>query len=365
MMPFKRPTLQDIDAQIQRDMDTRIQGAEGRLRRAVLTVLGRVYAGATHGLHGFQSHMAKQLFVQSAEDEFLLQHASLYNITRAPAAAAWGHVTLTGDTGSVIPTGTALQTDDGTQYTTTGSVTIAPSGTVDAPVAAVKRGSGGNLTAGTQLLLLSPIAGVKSRAVAAADGINNGADDEDLEVLRARVRARIAQPPHGGAGFDYVTWMMDSKSHGLNVTRAWVYPREMGIGTITCRFMMDDDRPDGLPTSKDTATMASFLDTVRPLTATEVFVPAPIAQPVTFTIAGFVTDHGADNKPAQAAVTAELKDLIRRSAVPGGGLLLSHMREAISIASGEYDHRLISPAADVTTTTGYIITFGGITWSTK
>ena len=61
MMPFKRPTLQDIDAQIQRDMDTRIQGAEGRLRRAVLTVLGRIYAGATHGLHGFQSHMAKQL----------------------------------------------------------------------------------------------------------------------------------------------------------------------------------------------------------------------------------------------------------------------------------------------------------------
>ena len=363
MMSFKRPTLEELDNQIQRDMDTRIDGADGRLRRSVLTVLGRIFAGATHGLHGFQSYMASQLFVQSAEDEFLLQHASLYSIARAPAATASGNVTLTGDTGSVIPTGTEMQTDDGTQYITTADATIAPTGTVDVPVAAVASGSAGDMDAGTQLSFLSPVSGVQSRAVVATDGINDGADDEDLEALRARVRTRIAQPPHGGAGFDYVTWMMDTQGHGLNVTRAWVYPHEIGIGTVTCRFMMDDDRPDGLPTSTDIATIADFIESARPVTATEIVVAAPIAQPLSFEVTGFVTEDGIENTVAQAAVAAELQDLICRSCVPGGTLLLSHIREAISIASGEYDHHLVAPAADVTTTTGYIITFGSITWS--
>jgi uncharacterized phage protein gp47/JayE len=65
----------------------------------------------------------------------------------------------------------------------------------------------------------------------------------------------------------------------------------------------------------------------------------------------------------QAAVAAELADLLRREAEPGGTILVSHLREAISIAVGETNHVLSSPAADVTHATGQIATLGTITWS--
>jgi uncharacterized phage protein gp47/JayE len=45
-----------------------------------------------------------------------------------------------------------------------------------------------------------------------------------------------------------------------------------------------------------------------------------------------------------------------------GTLLISRMREAISIAAGEFDHVLISPTANVSVTAGNIITMGTVTW---
>ncbi len=69
-----------------------------------------------------------------------------------------------------------------------------------------------------------------------------------------------------------------------------------------------------------------------------------------------------DARRPVAAVAASLADLIRRQAEPGGTLLISHIREAISTAAGEHDHELISPAADVTHATGHIAVMGRITW---
>ena len=87
-------------------------------------------------------------------------------------------------------------------------------------------------------------------------------------------------------------------------------------------------------------------------------VVAPTAVPLNFTIA--VTPNTAAVK---AAVEAELRDLIRREAVPGGTLLLSHIREAISLAAGETNYTMTAPSADVALTLGQLTTFGAITWA--
>ena len=50
---------------------------------------------------------------------------------------------------------------------------------------------------------------------------------------------------------------------------------------------------------------------------------------------------------AAAAVRAELVDLFRRAAVPGGVFRRSWITEAVSLAAGEEDHRLIEPAEDI------------------
>jgi len=65
----------------------------------------------------------------------------------------------------------------------------------------------------------------------------------------------------------------------------------------------------------------------------------------------------------QAAVEASLRDLIAREAEPGGTLLISRIREAISIAAGESDHVLTSPTTNQTAAAGEIFTMGAIAWA--
>jgi uncharacterized phage protein gp47/JayE len=87
-------------------------------------------------------------------------------------------------------------------------------------------------------------------------------------------------------------------------------------------------------------------------------VLAPTAVPLNFTISGLLPATSA----VQAAVVAELQDLLLREAVPGGTLLLSHIRAAISAAAGEDDFVLTAPTANVVHTIGNMAILGTVTW---
>jgi uncharacterized phage protein gp47/JayE len=164
--------------------------------------------------------------------------------------------------------------------------------------------------------------------------------------------ARIQQPPHGGADYDYVNWALEV----AGVTRAWVYPMELGLGTVTVRFVRDNDASI-IPDAGEVAAVYDYIEARRPVTA-DLTVLAPVAVPLNFSIA--VTPNTAAVK---AAVETELRDLLLREAEPAGTILLSHIREAISLAAGESNYTMTSPNADVTNTTGSMTTFGAITWS--
>lgn len=360
-MPFQRPTLSDLQTQIASDIESRLPGADSQLRRSFLGVLSRAIAGALHGLYGFLAWIALQLFPDTAEEVFLDRWAGIWGVTRKPAWPAAGTVTFTGTNGSVIPTGTDLQRGDGALFQTQGEGTIV-GGTVDVSVLAVEPGSVGNADVGTTINLVAPIAGVQSAGTVADDGAGGGltlgSDEETDASLRARLLLRIQNPPHGGARHDYVGWALDTDVHGLDVTRAWDYPLELGLGTVTVRFMMDDAYADGIPLAADVTALQAYIDLVRPVTAA-VTVAAPVAVAIVFEISGL----DPATQTVKDAIEAELKDLIRREAEPGGTLLVSHIREAISIAAGETDHALVAPAADVVSATGDISTFGSITWS--
>ncbi len=70
-----------------------------------------------------------------------------------------------------------------------------------------------------------------------------------------------------------------------------------------------------------------------------------------------------DTMAVRVAVQAQLADLHDREAGLGETLLLTHIAEAISRATGETDHVLISPTANVTAAANQLLTFGGILWS--
>lgn len=352
-MPYQRPTLTDLIDLSETDIEARLPGADARMRRSNLNVLARVLAGGEHGLYGFIDWASKQILPDTAEAEVLDRHANVWGVIRTAASFASGNVTFAGTDGVVIPAATKLKRSDGSEYTTSSEVTIA-SGAATAVVTADTQGSAGNADAAGAISLISPIAGVTTQATVAAGGLTGGADAETDASLRARVLTRIQQPPHGGAGFDYVTWALEQPG----VTRAWVYPQELGLGTVSVRFMMDDTYVDGIPLAADVTALQTAIDLVRPVTA-DVTVVAPVAVPLNITTLSLTPSSST----VQAAVEAEIADLILRAAEPGTTIKISHIREAVSIAAGETDHALTDPSADITHTTGQIAVVGTYPWS--
>jgi uncharacterized phage protein gp47/JayE len=353
-MPFARPSLTEIIDRVIADISNRITGVDSAvLRRSLLGILGRAEAGTAHLLYGYIDWVAKQVIPDTAESEFLERWSAIWDIQRKPAEFAAGSATFTGSVGSIIPDGTIVQRQDGAQYTVLADVTFV-TGTATVSVQALVAGEDANQDAGARLTLLSPIAGVQAAGTVAAGGIVNGTDVESDDRLRERLLQRIQNPPQGGSAADYVTWGLQVPG----VTRVWVYPMQMGPGTVTVLFATDDD-PDGIiPGPAKVAEVQAHIDAVRPVTA-EVFVAAPIAAPINPSIA-----IRPNTPTVQAAVVAELEDLIVRDAVPAGKILISRMREAVSIAAGEDNNEFISPNADVTNATGHISTLGTVTFST-
>jgi uncharacterized phage protein gp47/JayE len=349
-LPLPRPTLATLIDQAQADFNAAIAGADSRLRFGFLDTMARVQAASTHVQYGWLQWLVLQAFIRTAEAEYLDREADDYGLSRQAATAASGTMTVTGSTGSAIPVNSRLQRTDGLQYRVTAS-TVISAGTAQVAVTCLATGKAGNASANSQLTFVQPLAGIQAQATSGI--LAGGADVETDDRLRDRVLLRKRQPPQGGALGDYSLWCQQLPG----LTASWPSPNEAGINTLTVRFMMHDTYPDGIPTTGDAANLLAILQPLRPITLELLCVP-PIAQPLNLTI-----DLIPDTPDVRAAVEVQIKDLIRRDAKPGGALLISRLREAVSIATGETDNQIVSPAANVlANSVGHIHTMGTITW---
>lgn len=349
-MPYERPTLAELIAQTQQDFSARA-GSSDPLRRSDAAVHARVAAGAVHGVYGAAEWYARQILPDTAEAEYLDRWASIWLSTpRKPAVPASGVVTLTVQAGAVVPAGVLLQALDGQQYVTTASASGSVP-TYTAPVEALQPGAAGNRTAGQVLQLVSPIAGVQSSG--SAGELSGGSDQESDDELRARLLQAIRRPPQGGSAADYERWALEVPG----VTRAWCSPGELGARSVVVRFVRDNDASI-VPDVGEVDVVRAYIDARRPVTD-QLTVVAPSLVPVNIEISDLVPDTST----VRAAVEAELADLFDRVAAPGGTVLLSHIRAAISSAAGEQDYTLVTPAANITTGYGQMATLGVVTWS--
>ncbi|GJH05043.1 baseplate J/gp47 family protein [Paraburkholderia terrae] len=346
---FNRPALTDIVARTRGDLLTRLTQDE-LLRRADAEINTRVLAGASHEIHGYLDWISLQIIYDTADDELLVRWASIWKVERKDAQFASGNVLVTGTAGQTIEAGSVLKRPDGALFDVTADTVLGASATA-VPVLAEVAGVAGNTDAGMQLTFLNPIANVQSVVVVDSNKLANGSDIESIPDLRARFIERIQNPPSGGAADDYVEWAKEVPG----VTRAWVYPKEMGAGTVTVRFVRDDD-PTIIPDPTEVAAVKSYIDSKRPVTA-DLYVVAPT--PVTL---NFNIQLTPSTVAVKGAVEASLRDLLLREAAPGVTLLISHIREAISTAAGETDNVLISPTTNQVYTTGQMPVFGAISW---
>lgn len=349
-MTFIRPTLSELIERGRADIESRLPGADTRLRHSLLDVLTRMHGGAAAGVYGYIDFIARQIPFDTAEGEFLARWASIWGIQRKPAVAANGTVRFTGNNGFVVPTSAELTRVDGTVYRTTATAVIADGEAIVA-VEAVDGGPGTDAVEGAQLTLSSAITGVNAIATVRAPGLAGGADEESDADLLGRFLQRVRQPPEGGSRSDYERWARELPE----VTRAWVYPGWMGVGTVGVTFVLDS-RENIFPTSEDILAMEAHIDALKPVTA-ELVVFAPTPRPVDMLIRLAPSTTATRN-----AVLAELGDLFVRDSEPGGLLRLSRIREAISLAQGEIYHDLELPSQDPIAGPGEMLTLGEVTW---
>lgn len=349
-MPFERPSLKRIYERIAADMDAHIPGA--RLPLSLLDYLARIYAGAVHGLYGYIDYLARQIFIDSADGASLDRHAGVWGLVRRPAQAARGQVRMTGATGATIPAGTLLQAG-GLEYETVAAAVLAD-GVGLVAVRAREAGPAHNLPQGAGLRLIAPLDGANIQAQAQTP-IEGGLDIEADDSLRARLLFLIRNKPHGGARHDYVFWSLDQSAHGVPVTRAWVFPNAMGLGTVTIRAVCDG-RADIALTEAERGALVNYIETVRPVTVKEFYVLSPTLVPLNLTIRLNPSDTAT-----WGAVEAELRDLLAREAAPGKTILISKIREAVSIAAGEHDNEVLAPSANIPHAANAMAVLGNIT----
>ena len=349
MSDFARDDLSQLVDRVRGDLNSRLPGADSFLRRTFVNALAVAWAGLLFLLYAFLDSLAKELMPDTAV-VWLSRHLSMWGIIVKSATFARRQVTLNGTVDAVVDADTVLQRQDGFQYKTVGSVTFTGA-TATASIIALVAGAAGNAAPGSSLSFVSPVSGVSSTCVVSADGRVDGVDVEGKEAARARMLERIRKPPQGGSQTDYEQWAKEVSG----VTRAWVYPLAMGAGTVSVTFVIDG-REDIIPTVDDVATVAAYIQARRPVTAT-VHVFAPIAD-----VHDYSVSITPDTTAVRTAVEAELRDLYARDAEPGGTILRTRMDEALSVAKGELDHELFTPAGDMTAAAGHLPILGTISW---
>lgn len=346
-MAFERPSLRALITQLQTDAER--EAGANPLRASNLRVLPKVFAYACHGLYAYIDYCLRQILPDTAEKSFLERQASIQGIYRKAASKATGTIDVKYSEGALIPIGTVFVASDGeTRYATTAEPS-AKSGGV--PVQCLTPGATGNRDAGDTYTLTSPLAGVQAEAIGAE--MAGGADEESDDDLRARLLYRLQNPPRGGTKSDYVAWALEVPG----VTRAWCFPKAMGLGTVVVRFMTDSLTENGVPTPGMVTQVSDYIAENAPVTAATT-VLAPIAKPVDVTIKELLPDTAS----VRAQIEAELRALLIRECVPGQKIYLSHIRQAISTATGEEDFELVSPVDDVPCQAHEVLILGEVTY---
>ncbi len=358
-MPFSRPSIGDLIQQQTVEMSTQLNIAREQVEHSNASVIAKVQAGAVHGLHGHLAFLIDQNFEDTASIDYLRRRGAIRGIFEKKATKATGQCVVNGIDGSSIISGTLLQRASGQQFVVTTGAVIT-NGTAELLIESVEAGAQFNTAANTPLNFVTPVSGVES--VAISDELVGGSDDEAAESYRARVLAEIREPAQGGADTDYIRWVREVP--GVNVHRVWVMRKWLGSGTVGVFFTVNNGE---IPSAETVALVQHYVadrpEAKAPITA-DIFILAPIPVTVPMTVSGLVPDTPAVRQAAEF----ELMDLFARSAnvengEGSGTILLSHLREAISIASGERDHVLVTPDANVKFNRGELPIFGGVTWT--
>ena len=333
-MPYVTPKFQEIlDRQLRdaRALDHTAPTDEDSdlFARAACT------ASAVEGLYDHQNWLARQLLPDTADIEYLEYHAGLRGMVRKPAVKASGTATFSGAPGTVLPSGAAMRSDNGTLYLTSAEATIGENGVLSVRCASSIAGAVPDLIDGA-VTLQQPPTGIFAVGVATVTG---GAAPEGGAALLARLVGYMPCPPGGGNAADYKRWAKSITGVG----EAYVHPLRRGPGTVDIIIT-----GVGVLASPEVVTAAQqYIDAMRPVTAKQATVLAAEA---------FVVDVRLKIAPASGFTLQTLTPGVHKALVelfdvyePGAKVIISALTAAVSGVTGVSDVVFASPAQNIAT----------------
>lgn len=367
-MAWQTPTLAALVTQAVRAFAAHMPGADAALRRNNIYPVAKVLAGVGHGIYGYADNIARGRFVLTCDGDLLDRHGAQMKpaVPRRLASPATGTLIVTAPVTAQIFEGSLFTRSDGAVFTADiGALLIAGVATPVA-VTAAEAGSSGNTAPAALFSTVAGTAGIIAEA--GPDGLSGGADIEDHETYRHRLLFAKAFPEHAGALPDYVRYVSEIPG----VTRVFLAPSINGRATIGVYPLFDEARSNGLPTDGDLARIVSHLDEKKP-GGVLASVERAGEQVIDVSVAGLEPD----TPDVRLAVTEELRAMIARKGRVAGtsathpsmpflatplALPRSWFWEAVSGASGEENHVIAAPAAEVVIAPGKVPVLGAVSF---
>jgi len=263
-------------------------------------------------------------------------------------------ITVTGDsTFTFAVTGAPATPATGT---ITAAVTFAYA-TVTASVAGVS----GNVSAGSELTLQAPIAGVDNTARVTYSAISGGTDLEAEDDLRTRFLFRLQNPV---AQFNAAAISSKAKEVA-GVTRVFVQEITPAVGQVTVYFMRDNESP-AIPDGAEVTAVRNKLLEILPANTdpADLFVAAPTAVPTAFTF----TALSPNTATMRTAIDDSLSQLFNEELDVGEDLTEDAYRSVIyntvdtSTGQRVTSFTLSAPVGDIAISNSQIATKGAVTW---
>lgn len=300
----------------------------GDLAVRLYAVAAQIYALEVQG-----EWVARQCFPQSAEGEYLDNHAQLRGITRQDAACAEGLITFsTASTASAdwtIPVGTVCMTAGLVRFETVEEGTLASGeSSVTVSAQAVEAGSSGNVSAGSILTMSVAPVGVSS--CINSEAFVGGTDEESDEDLRTRVMETYERLQNGANEAYYRQNALDFEG----VAQAVVMAKYRGVGTVDVVI----STPSGLPDADLIAELTAWFEERREI-AVDVLVRAPEVEEVDVSIA--VTPASAVDAVEEAIQSWFDGELL------GQSILRAKLTALVFSVDGVENCSVLAPTADV------------------
>lgn len=114
----------EISDRAKSDVQAELPDSNPFLENSYLGAIVSAFAGRIFDFYLQLKELIKQMFPDTATEDFLLRWGEYVGLSRNPATSAEGQIVATGTASSVIPNGTVYQNTDGLQYITQASKTI-------------------------------------------------------------------------------------------------------------------------------------------------------------------------------------------------------------------------------------------------